>query len=87
MSIPIRIPVWEVGLAGRHSWLDLKFGLVVPLSTVVGPMSTGRDWGRVYVIGSRIYRFRRILTEREWLLGGNWNERRDGGRTVSGLVP
>ena len=82
------IPIWEVGLlVGRDGRLDLGFGLVVPFGTIVGLAGTGRQWRRVSFIGRRIGRFGRILTEREWLLGGDLGEGGDGGRTISWLVP
>lgn len=81
------IPIWEVGLlVGRNGRLDLGFRLVVPFSTIVRLASNDRHWGRVSFIGRRIDGFG-ILTEREWLLARNLGERRDSGRTVSGLVP
>ena len=81
------VPIWEVGLVGRHGGLDLGFRLVVPFGTVVGLASTNRRRGRVPFVGRRICGFGRILTERELLLAGNLGERRDDGRAISGLVP
>ena len=82
------IPIWEVGLlVRRHGRLDVRLRLVVPLGTVIRLASTGRPWRRKSFVGSRIWGVGRILTEREWLLTGNWGERGDGGRAVRGLVP
>ena len=67
--------------------MDLGFRLVVPFSTTIGLVRTGRHWGRVSFIGRRIERVGRILTEREWLLARTLGEGRDGGGTVRGLVP
>lgn len=82
------IPIWEVGLlVGRHSRLDLGFGLVAPLGAIVELTGNDRHRRRVSFIG-RIHKFGRILTEREWLLlTRNLGERGDGGRAVSRLVP
>ena len=82
------VPIWEVGLlVRRHGRLDMRFRLVVPFGTIIRLASSGRRWRRRSLIGSRIWGVRRILTEREWLLAGNWSERGDGRRAVSGLVP
>jgi hypothetical protein len=82
------IPIWEVGLlVRRHGRLDLRFRLVVPFGTIVRLVGTGRNWRRESFIGSRVGKVGRILTEREWLLDGDWSERGNGGRAVCGLVP
>ena len=82
------VPIWEVGLlVRRYGRLDMRLRLVVPLSAIIRLASTGSHWRRDSFIGSRIWGVGRILTERERLLAGNWSERGDGGRAVSGLVP